>query len=116
MSYTIQFTADAKADLQELKAYVIHAWSKGIWKTEAEKLKKLLTTLESMPYSGTIPTELAEIGITEFRQKLTDKNRLLYCINEAKQIVTVLLVCSQQRDLSGMLQRRLLMTGRQGIQ
>jgi toxin ParE1/3/4 len=116
MTYTIQFTAAAKADLQELKAYVVHTWSKGIWKTEAGKLKQLLTTLESMPYSGAIPSELAEIGITEFRQKLTNKNRLLYCIDESTQIVTVLLVCSQQRDLSSMLQRRLLMTGRQGIQ
>lgn len=111
MTWTIQFTTDAKADLQELKEYVVHTWSKEIWQTEAGKLKQLLSTLETMPFSGAIPHELADIGITEFRQKLTDKNRLLYCIDVSQQIVTVLLICSQQRDLSRLLQRRLLMTG-----
>lgn len=112
MTWTIQFTADAKADLQELKEYVIHAWSKEIWQTEAGKLKQLQATLQTMPFSGSVPRELAEIGVTEFRQKLTDKNRLLYCIDKSRQIVTVLLICSQQRDLSRLLQRRLLMVGR----
>jgi toxin ParE1/3/4 len=110
MKYTIQFTSDAKADIQELKAYVVQVWSKGVWKTEAEKLRQLVTTLETMPWSGSIPAELADIGVSEFRQRLSDHNRLIYCIDERKLVVTILLVCSQRRDLLGMLRRRLLLT------
>ncbi len=108
MKYQIQLTTDAKADIQDLKEYVLQVWSKDAWQAEAAELKQLIASIGMLPWSGSIPTDLAKLGITEYRQRLSKQNRLIYFIDEPNLLVTIFIVCSQRRDLIALLQRRLL--------
>ena len=108
MTYQVFFTADAKHDIQELKEYVIHTWSKQVWKTASDMLKNNIENLAAYPHVGTVCSDLAVIGISQYRQLVAGTNYLVYEADDIKRLIYVHVVCDQRRDLESLLLRRLL--------
>ena len=108
MTYRAQFTNNAKEDFIELKAYVVQAWSKQVWKTAFEQIKHAVSIIESQPHAGAVCQDLAQLGITTYRQMLTNKNRIIYEIDSTNKLIFIHIVCDQKRDLQTLLIHRLL--------
>lgn len=104
----VQFTLDAKEDVAALKAYTIQRKSKQAWKTIADEIKCAVGMIKLYPHSGTVVQDLADLGITGFRQYLTAKERLIYEVDVAKKLISIHLVCGQSQNLPPLLMRRLL--------
>jgi toxin ParE1/3/4 len=108
MTYQSWFTNNAKADIKELKGYVVQNWSKQVWKTASDQIKHAVSILEDQPYAGAVCQDLAALGITDYRQMLTSKNRIIYEVNVANNRIIIHISCDQKRDVQTLLLRRLI--------
>ncbi len=80
MSYVLEFTKVAQADIEKHK--------KAGDKVVLKKIAKLLNELKENPTVGTGRLELMKYGLSEkFSRRINHKHRLVYSINE--DIVTV---------------------------
>ena len=80
MSYVLEFTKVAQADIEKHKK----AGDKAVLK----KIAKLLEELKENPTDGTGRVELMKYGLSgKFSRRINHKHRLVYSINE--DIVTV---------------------------
>lgn len=107
MTFQSQFTNDAKADITELKEYVVQHSSKQVWKTASDEIRHAVSILED-PDAGIVCQDLAALGITTYRQMLTGQNRIIYEVDVAGNRIFIHIVCDQRRDLQTLLMRRLL--------
>ena len=76
-------------------------------------LEDLVTAIESLAdfaNRGTIPPELADLGIKNFRQLSHPPYRIIYLsgVRENIPLVTVMIVADSRRDFRTLLQERLL--------
>lgn len=108
MTYQSWFTDNAKVDIKELKGYVIQSWSKQVWKTALDQIRHAVSILEDRPTTGAVCHDLAALGITDYRQILTGKNRIIYAVDVANNRITIHVICDQKRDLQTLLMRRLI--------
>ncbi len=65
-----------------------------------------MTLLADQPRLGTVPTELAELGIDRYLELAVGRNRLIYELRD--ETVFVLLAVDHRRDFRAVLSRRLL--------
>ena len=80
MSYVLEFTKVAQADIEKHK--------KAGDKVVLKKIAKLLNELKENPTEGTGRLELMKYGLSgKFSRRINHKHRLVYSINE--DIVTV---------------------------
>jgi toxin YoeB len=80
MSYVLEFTKVAQADIEKHK--------KAGDKVVLKKIAKLLNELKENPTEGTGRIELMKYGLSgKFSRRINHKHRLVYSINE--DIVTV---------------------------
>jgi toxin YoeB len=83
MIYEIEYTPDAESDIEKFK--------KSGNKAILIKIDNLLNELRNHPTSGTgKPEKLKHYVITTWSRRITDKNRLIYRIQDDKIIVLVL--------------------------
>lgn len=108
MSYQSWFTDNAKADVKELKGYVVQNWSKQVWKTALDQIRHAVSILENQPYTSAVCQDLAALGITDYRQMLTGKNRIIYAVDAANNRIIIHIICDQKRDLQTLLMLRLI--------
>lgn len=71
-----------------------------------EKFDQAIGSLETFPDRGSVPPELAAIGIKDFRQKQFKPYRIIYRVIERS--VFILVVAHGSRDFQSLLQDRLL--------
>ncbi len=108
-TYAVVITQGAVGDLDEIVGYVAQHDRPGKAAALLDKLLATAETLAHFPHRGTVPAELRSLGITDFRQTLFKPYRLIYAISEQPQPeVQVLLVAHSRRDLTELLQQRLL--------
>ena len=104
--YSVQMTAGAERDLEDIYDYL----SANAGRTTADDLVadllERIETLERFPQRGSIPKELASLGIHDFRQIVRPPYRLIYRIIARE--VFILLVADGRRDMQLLLERRLL--------
>ena len=108
MTYSSWFTNNAKADIKELKGYVIQNWSKQVWKTALDQIKHAVSILEDQPHAGAVCQDLAALGISDYRQMLTGKNRIIYTVDVPNTRIMIHILCDQKRNLQTLLMRRLI--------
>ena len=70
------------------------------------EIEKVLQSLETLPSRGRVVRELAELGITSFRERFFKPYRIIYEIDT--EAVHVYLIADGRRDIQSLLQRRLL--------
>ena len=89
MTYTLQFTDDAKDDLARLK------------KNEPAAFKKaeiLLKELQISPKTGTGKKPLGTNRTGQWSRRITDKHRLVYTVNDEEIIVYVISALGHYED------------------
>jgi toxin ParE1/3/4 len=108
VSFSVQFTHDARADLADLKEYVVQHRSMQAWRAELDHIKHAVTILQAHPNAGAVCPDLAALGITAYRQVLASHYRIVYEVDDAARRIFVHIVCEQRRDLHALLMRRML--------
>jgi toxin ParE1/3/4 len=106
MKYSVDLTRSAQADLID-----IVEWIAGNDSTERAMhvLGQIQSRLESLihhPERGSVPSELKNLGIDKYRQVFFKPYRIIYQIRG--QHVIVNLIADGRRDMSVLLQRRLI--------
>jgi toxin ParE1/3/4 len=105
-AFTVEITEAAESDLQEI---VEDVWERTGARTADRLLDDLLecvSKLESFPERGSFPSELAQLGIKDFRQLIFQSYRLIYRV--IGRTVFVMVIADGRRDMQRVLERRLL--------
>lgn len=107
MPYSVVLTKDAEADLEDIYDYILEHDSVGKADHVLDQLLKATESLASFPEKGSIPKELQELGIREYRQTFFKPYRVIYQVIN-KQVV-IFVVTDGRRDMQALLVRRLLL-------
>jgi toxin ParE1/3/4 len=105
-SFEVLLTAGAEGDLAEIHGWIANHRSPDQARDFLEDMLERIDTLERFPLRGSIPPELDELGIREFRQVLRLPYRILYRV--IGEQVFILLIADGRRDFQALLERRLL--------
>ncbi|WP_337185759.1 type II toxin-antitoxin system RelE/ParE family toxin [Phenylobacterium sp.] len=104
--FEVVMTAAAEQDLADIVEYVRAHGSERAASTLLDEFLACVATLEDRPARGAVPSELAPLGVTDYRQLRLRRYRLIYRIHEAT--VAVMVVADSRRDMQALLERRLL--------
>lgn len=105
MSYKIILTQGAKDDIEDIYTYI--AQNDGQLRANGivEQLLETISTLKNMPNKGSIPKELQEIGIADYRQTLFKIYRIIYEIQESE--IIIMLIADGRRDMKALLAKKI---------
>ena len=96
----------AHADVNALRGYICKNFSRRVWENTYSKLKTTIRNLVSFPYLGAIPDELARLHLSQYRQVLSGRNRIIYEVRQ--DVVYIHLIVDARRDMKEILLQRLL--------
>lgn len=96
----------AQADVRELRQYVTKIFGKATWQETYTGIKATVRNIVVFPLSGHIPPELADLGLSRYRQALSGMNRVIYEVQG--DVLYIHMVCDTRKDLRALLARRLL--------
>jgi len=100
------FLAEAETDIKELRLYIIKRFGTTTWRETLQAIKTAVRDTAAFPRRGHIPDELAELGLTQYRQVLAGMNRIIY--EERGDVLHIHIVCDTRKDLRSLLARRML--------
>ena len=96
----------AAQDLKELRSYIIEEFSRETWLKTFGTIKTSIRNLAKFPLLGGTPPELDVLQLTQYRQILTGKNRI---IDEPRpDALYIHIVVDARRDMKSLLIRRLM--------
>ena len=104
--FKVEITEAAERDLQAIFEEVWTRTSAGAAERLLDALLEAVATLESLPDRGSVPAELAELGIRDFRQLVIQTYRLIYRV--IGRSVFVMIIADGRQDMQQLLERRLL--------
>src|SRR3546814_19832982 len=108
MPFGVVLTDDALRDLDDTCGYIAqHDTSKSAAYV-LERIEKALVDLAEFPERGRNPRELADLGITEFREIFFKPSRLVYRVEKRRVVGS--LIADGRRDSQRLLIRRLCNT------
>lgn len=102
----VVFLAGAEDDLHDLRRYILKNFGAQTWQHTKSRLRDTVDTIRSFPLGGSLPDELADLGLNQYRQMISGMNRLIYEVTA--DVVYVHIVCDTRRDMRTLLTRRLL--------
>jgi len=105
-AYRVLLTRGAEADLAALHDYLREYRSPEQADALLDALSGKIESLEHFPDRGSVPKELAALGIHEFRQLAHPPYRLIYRVVARR--VFVMVVADGRRDMQTLLATRLL--------
>ncbi len=106
MTLQVVFLRSAECDLKELRAYFLKRFGNIVWQETYSQIKESVVTLSQFPESGSIPAELDNLGLVQYRQIIAGMNRIIY--ETRNNTVYIHIVCDTRRDLRSLLMARLL--------
>lgn len=106
MPHQVLLTKDAEVDLRELYDHIARADSVQNADRVLTRLLDIASSLVASPERGSIPKELRNLGLSEYRQIFFKPYRLLYRVH-GHQIV-IYLITDGRRDMQTLLPQRLL--------
>ena len=98
--------AGAEQDLIDLRAYLVKSFGRQAWDSSYGQIKSAIRSLRDFPLAGTVPEEIADLQLGEYRQVIAGMNRIIYEI--CGDIIFVHIICDTRRQLRTILARRLL--------
>ena len=104
--FEVELTHGAEQDIEAITDSVAENGSPEIAGKLLDAILAKVEALEKFPLRGSIPKELAALGIRDYRQLLLKPYRLIYRVDGSKVVVTV--IADGRRDLQALLERRLL--------
>ena len=96
----------AGQDLKDLRSYIIKEFSRDTWLKTFGKVKTSIRTLAKFPLLGAIPPELEALHLTQYRQIVSGKNRIIY--EPRPDAVYVHMIVDARRDMKSLLMQRLM--------
>lgn len=106
MAFQVVLTDDALRDLDDLCSYISESDSDKQADYVLNRIEGALESLSELPERGRHPHELADMGITAFREVFFKPYRLIYSVERRRVIVFV--IADGRRDMQSLLVRRLL--------
>jgi toxin ParE1/3/4 len=106
MIFGVVVTDDALRDLDDICGYIAEHDARGSAAHVLDRIEKAIASLAELPERGRHPRELADLGITEFREIFFKPYRLIYRVE--KRRVVIYLIADGRRDMQSLLSRRLL--------
>jgi plasmid stabilization system protein ParE len=106
MSYTIVFLTSAEKDLKKLRSYIIKNFSLAAWQDTYSKLKDSIRNLKTFPFFGSIPDELEQLNLTQYRQIISGMNRVIYEVRQ--KTIYIHIVADTRKDLKKLLTQRVM--------
>ena len=106
MTYEVLVTDDASHDLADICGFIAQH-------DDAEKAKYVLAQIENafgrlaaFPFRGVTPSELAEIGVVDYREVFFKPYRIFYTVIDKR--VFIVAIIDGRRDLRSFLFSRIL--------
>ncbi|MDJ0656762.1 MAG: type II toxin-antitoxin system RelE/ParE family toxin [Xanthomonadales bacterium] len=106
MSYRIQFTHSASADLDNIAQWIARNDSVEQALHVLKKIEEKVESLQQNPQRGVFPPELRALGLKKYREVFFKPYRVIYQVRA--RTVIIHLVADGRRDMSALLQRRLI--------
>lgn len=106
MKHQVRLTRDAAADLEEIGEFLFQREGPLRADQILERLEKLVAGLSRLPGRGKVPPELERLGVTDYRQLVSEPWRIIYRVDGRE--VHVMLIVDGRRDMQSLLLRRLL--------
>ncbi|MGY2491509.1 type II toxin-antitoxin system RelE/ParE family toxin [Cupriavidus sp. CP313] len=100
------FLAGAEEDLKDLRRYVMKRFGMPTWQETLRAIRDSVRSIQTLPRSGSIPEELADLGLQQYRQVISGMNRIIYELRD--EVIYIHIVCDTRRDMRTLLSRRLL--------
>ena len=104
--YEVLLTEGAEQDLESLHDYIAEFDSVASANHLLDRLMEVVEGLARFPERGSHPTELAALGIKEYRQTAFKPYRVIYRVQGSQ--VVIYLIADGRRDMQSLLARRLL--------
>ncbi len=104
--HMVLITAGAASDLASIHRYRLEHEGAASADQLLDQLTAVINGLSRMPQRGSVPREMAGLGIEVFRQVVASPCRVVYRISGREVIIH--LVAVGRRDMGALLQRRLL--------
>jgi toxin ParE1/3/4 len=105
MSYQIELTLAAKADLVDIVDWIAHHDSTEHAYLVLDKIQAKIESLIDNPQRGVVPPELRSLGLQKYREIFFKPYRIIYHVREQRVIIN--LIADGRRDMATLLQRRL---------
>jgi|1115.fasta_scaffold07642_8 plasmid stabilization system protein ParE len=106
MSFRIVFVNSAEHDLKELKRYMVKNFGSDTWQVSYARIKDAVNTIRTFPLGGDVPEVLERLHLTQYRQVVAGKNRVIYEVRQ--DTIYIHIVCDTRKDLTSLLSRRLV--------
>ncbi|WGY70077.1 type II toxin-antitoxin system RelE/ParE family toxin [Burkholderia cepacia] len=107
MTLRAVFIRFAEDDLKALKRYVVSHFGAATWRSSYDEIKRAVAAIRVFPDQGRVPDELANVGLTQYRQIIAGMNRVIYEVRGDTLYVHI--VCDTRKDLKSLLMRRLML-------
>ncbi len=106
MSFRIVFLNSAEHDLKELKRYMVRNFDSDTWQASYTRIKDAVNAIRTFPLGGDVPEVLDRLNLTQYRQVVAGKNRVIYEVRQ--DTIYIHIVCDTRKDLTSLLSRRLV--------
>lgn len=101
---SVVFVQSAERDLLHLKQYLIRQFGLSVWQSTFSQLCEAIEQLKTFPLAGKIPEELQELDLTQYRQIVSGKNRIIYEVQD--QVVYVHIIYDARQEIKSLLMKR----------
>lgn len=101
----VVFVQSARADLHELKRYIVSRFGGQTWLDTRRAIKSAVAQIEAFPLKGHVPPELRDLGMTDFHQVICGMSRIVYQTDG--KVAYLHLIVDTRRDLKAVLAQRL---------
>jgi len=96
----------AEQDLKELRSYILKNFSAKTWQHTYKHIKESVRSLQTFPLAGSMPDELADLNLLQYRQIISGQNRIIYELRQNR--IYIHIISDTRRDMSTLLTKRLL--------
>lgn len=109
MTYSVELTASATEDLNDIVQWIARNDSPDKALHLLNQVQSRVLSLQDQPGRGVVPLELVSLGMDRYREIDFKPYRIIYHVRNERVIVN--LIADGRRDMSVLLQRRLLHPG-----
>ena len=106
--YSVELTVSAVEDLNDIVQWIARNDSADKALTVLDQIQARINSLKDQPARGAAPLELRNLDIDKYREVFFKPYRIIYHVRENRVIIN--LIADGRRDMSVLLQRRLLKT------
>lgn len=106
VAFDVRLTHGAERDLEALHDWIVVNRSRADADAWLDAPLERAAGLADFPLRGSVPKEMAALGIVEFRQVLLPPYRIFFRV--AAETVFIMVIADGRRDMQALLERRLL--------